>query len=149
MTAGSGTGTPAPLDLADDRHCFGCGENNPIGLKLKFERTDEGVETVYVPDKRHQGYQDLLHGGLMSLVLDEAMVNAVWLSGTPAVSVEFTVRLRHAVRVGEALRIRAWIVDSQKRLVRTRAEARDASGRVVAESEAKCLRTAAPQTSRP
>jgi acyl-coenzyme A thioesterase PaaI-like protein len=143
MVAGApdGAGKPAFPDLADDRHCFGCGEKNPIGLKLRFTKTDEGVETVYVPDKQHQGYRDLLHGGLMSLVLDEAMVNAVWLSGTPAVSVEFTVRLKHAVKIGEPLRIRAWIVGSQKRLVTTRAEARDGSGRIVAESEAKCLRT--------
>jgi acyl-coenzyme A thioesterase PaaI-like protein len=143
MVAGPSEGArkSAPLDLADDRHCFGCGEKNPIGLKLRFTKTDEGVETVYVPDKRHQGYQDLLHGGLMSLVLDEAMVNAVWLAGTPAVSAEFTVRLKHPVKVGEPLRVRAWIVGSQKRLVTTRAEARDSSGRVVAESEAKCLRT--------
>ncbi len=137
-----GAGKSGFPELADDRHCFGCGEKNPIGLKLRFTKTDEGVETVYVPDKQHQGYRDLLHGGLMSLVLDEAMVNAVWLAGTPAVSVEFTVRLKHAVKIGEPLRIRAWIVGSHKRLVTTRAEARDASGRIVAESEAKCLRTA-------
>lgn len=136
--AGDRSGFPA---LGDDRHCFGCGEKNPIGLKLTFTRTDEGVETLFTPGKDHQGYQDLLHGGLMSLVLDEAMVNAVWLSGTPAVSVEIQVRLRHAVKVGESLRIRAWIVDTNKRLVLTRAEARDPAGRVVAEAEAKCLRT--------
>ena len=129
------------VDLADDRHCFGCGEQNPIGLKLRFTRTDEGVETVFTPNKSHQGYRDLLHGGLMSLVLDEAMVNAVWLNETPAVSVEIQVRLRHAVKVGEPLRVRAWIVESRKRLILTRSEARDGSGRVVAEAEAKCLRS--------
>lgn len=134
----------AGLTLDDDRHCFGCGERNPIGLKLRFTRTDEGVETLYVPVKEHQGYRDLLHGGIMSLVLDEAMVNAVWLAGTPAVSAEITVRLKHAVRIGEALRVKAWIVASQKKLVTTRAEARDGSGRVVAEAEAKCLKTPAP-----
>ena len=129
------------MKLEDDRFCFGCGERNPIGLNLKFTRTEEGVETLFTPGKNHQGYRDLLHGGLMALVLDEAMVNAVWLNQTPAVSAEFSVRLKHAVKVGEPLRIRAWIVDSHKRLVLTRAEARDTAGRVVAESEAKCLRT--------
>lgn len=134
---------PQALNVDDDRHCFGCGEKNPIGLKLCFTKTEEGVETQYLPVKEHQGYRDLLHGGMMSLVLDEAMVNAVWLAGTPAVSVEITVRLKHAAKIGEPLRIRAWIVAAQKRLVTTRAEARDASGRVVAEAEAKCLKTAA------
>lgn len=132
---------PQSLALEDDRFCFGCGERNPIGLKLKFERIDNGVETVYIPEKNHQGYRDLLHGGIMSLVLDEAMVNAVWLNDAPAVSVEIRVRLRHAVRLGEPLHIRAWITGSQKRLVLTCAEAKDGSGRVVAEAEAKCLRT--------
>ncbi|MBP9732813.1 MAG: PaaI family thioesterase [Candidatus Omnitrophica bacterium] len=131
------------LNLEDDRHCFGCGEKNPIGLRLRFTKTEEGVEAQYMPVKDHQGYRDLLHGGIMSLVLDEAMVNAVWLAGMPAVSVEITVRLKHAAKIGEPLRIRAWIVAAQKRLVTTRAEARDASGRVVAEAEAKCLKTAA------
>ncbi len=132
------------VPLLDDRHCFGCGERNPIGLKLQFTQNDEGVEAVFTPEKTHQGYQDLFHGGLMSLLLDEAMVNAAWLKGMPAVSAEFTVRLRHAVRVGEPLRIRGWIVGGQKRLVLTRGEARDSSGRVVAESEAKCLRIDPP-----
>ena len=130
------------MDLDDERHCFGCGERNPIGLKLKFSRTEDGVETIFTPDKSHQGCRDLLHGGLMALVLDEAMVNAVWLSGTPAVPVDIRVRLRQAVRVGETLRIRARIVGNQKRLVMTRAEATDSSDRLVAEAEAKCLRTA-------
>ncbi len=131
---------PSGPVLADDRHCFGCGEKNPIGLKLKFTKTDEGVETMFVSDKRHQGYTDLLHGGILSLVLDEAMVNAVWLGESPAVSAELTVRLKHAVKTGEALRIKAWIVDKRKRLVLTRAEARNSSGLVVAEGEAKCLK---------
>ena len=133
------------LNLRDDRVCFGCGELNPIGLKMRFVKTPEGVEAVFVPQKNHQGYADLLHGGLMSLILDEAMVNAVWLSGVPAVSVEIRVRLRQAVRVGETLRIRGWIVDSRKQLVMTRSEARNESGRVVAEAEAKCLRGASRQ----
>lgn len=136
-------GGPQNLALDDDRHCFGCGERNPIGLKLKFEKTADGVEAVFTPHKDHQGYKDLLHGGFMALVLDEAMVNAVWLNETPAVSVEIRVRLRHAVRIGQPLRIRAWITPgagSQKRLVLTQAEARDEAGRVVAEADAKCLR---------
>ena len=139
------------LLLDDDRHCFGCGERNPIGLRLKFEKiADGGVETVFTPGKDHQGYKDLLHGGLMALVLDEAMVNAVWLNATPAVSVEIRVRLRHAVQVGQPLRIRAWIepaagsASAQKRLVLTRGEARDQkTGRLVAEADAKCLRSPA------
>lgn len=143
LPAASGGVPSGPLRLDDDRFCFGCGERNPIGLRLKFQRTNEGVETVFTSGKNHQGYQDLLHGGIMSLVLDEAMVNAVWLTESPAVSAELTVRLRHAVRVGEPIRVRAWIVEKRKRLVLTRAEARDRSGRVLAEAEAKCLRVQA------
>jgi acyl-coenzyme A thioesterase PaaI-like protein len=126
--------------LEDDRHCFGCGEKNPIGFKLCFKELKDGVEAEFTPEKNHQGYRDLFHGGLMSLLLDEAMVNAVWLKGSPAVSVEFNVRLRHAVKVGDPIRVRGWIIGEHKRLVLTRAEATDAAGRVLAESEGKCLK---------
>ncbi|HSQ59356.1 MAG TPA: PaaI family thioesterase, partial [Acidobacteriota bacterium] len=68
--------------LDDDAYCFCCGPENPIGLKLTFEETSEGrMRTLWTPRKEHQGFKDIVHGGLVATVLDEVMVRLLYLRG--------------------------------------------------------------------
>ncbi len=70
------------LPLDDDAMCFCCGPKNPIGLKLEFETTAEGrMRTIWTPRKEHQGFKDIVHGGLVATVLDEVMVRLLYLRG--------------------------------------------------------------------
>ena len=52
---------------------FGCGDDNPIGLRLRFTPSGEGVKASFIPSAEHQGFQEVVHGGIISTVLDEAM----------------------------------------------------------------------------
>ena len=61
-------------DLSDGL-CFGCGQNNPIGLKLIFRRDGYGVRTEFNPNQQHQGWPGVLYGG-MGL---NATINPGWL----------------------------------------------------------------------
>jgi acyl-coenzyme A thioesterase PaaI-like protein len=54
-------------------HCFVCGSENQRGLKIKFCLCDEGVEAVFTPDVTHAGYENVVHGGILSALLDEAV----------------------------------------------------------------------------
>ncbi len=56
----------------NSRHCFVCGVENPIGLKLRFDQTGPGEITaeVVVPDV-YQGYPGVVHGGIVAAMLDE------------------------------------------------------------------------------
>jgi hypothetical protein len=67
------TDTGQKLSVREDDYCFVCGARNPVGLKLDFRVVDGRVETVFVPAPEHQGFAGIIHGGLVGLVLDEAM----------------------------------------------------------------------------
>lgn len=45
--------------------CFGCGQENPIGLKLRFRREGDKVEAEFIPSDLYEGYLGYLHGGIM------------------------------------------------------------------------------------
>ncbi|MFC1962064.1 PaaI family thioesterase, partial [Chloroflexota bacterium] len=59
-------------DMSDGL-CFGCGQNNPIGLKLKFKKDGDGVRTEFTPGESYQGWPGMVHGGIIGCLLDEAM----------------------------------------------------------------------------
>ena len=62
------------LKQPNSRHCFACGLENPIGLKLKFYQTAEDEVTAdYVAPEEYQGYPGILHGGVTATILDEAV----------------------------------------------------------------------------
>ena len=64
------------MNLEDDHYCFVCGEENPSGLHLKFSANKGKIQTEFIPRKIHQGYKNIVHGGIISTLLDEAMVKA-------------------------------------------------------------------------
>ncbi len=130
------------MELIDEGMCFICGKRNPIGLKVEFQvdRAALKISGVFTPKREHEGYKGILHGGLVSALLDEAMVKLLWEAGIPSVSASLEVRLAKPAKVGEPLHISGW-VDSQKgKLVFTAAKIEDASGIVLAEAKARCVR---------
>lgn len=128
------------MRLEDDRYCFACGEKNKHGLHLKFNIDDNNIiHTEFTPAKEHQGFKDIVHGGIIGLVLDEVMVNLPWKMGIKAVSVEINVRLRNPAKVGEKLLFSAWIDRTEKKLIYTKAETKNESGKIVATASAKCI----------
>lgn len=128
--------------LEDDAMCFCCGVRNPIGLKLEFEATPEGrMRTVWTPRKEHQGFKDIVHGGLVATVLDEVMVRLLYLLDIHAVTASMETRLLAPLQWGRPYRFEGWIVEDRKRAVITEAEAVDPeSGARVAWGKATCVR---------
>lgn len=127
--------------LADDRMCFGCGSNNPRGLKLSFDAdlAERVIRTRWTPAKEHQGYAGIVHGGMISVVLDELMGNLLWLTGTPAVTAEMSVRFLRPAKVGHPLECGARIRSGKGRVFEMHASARDAAGHMVAEATGKFI----------
>jgi uncharacterized protein (TIGR00369 family) len=118
----------------DEGLCFGCGVNNPIGLKLKF--TKDG-DTLRTPDKTHQGWPGLLHGGILGCLLDEVMSNAAYATGNTCLTASVNIRLKQPVRVEVPLVITARIVRHRKKLIETEGKVCLKDGTVIAESTAK------------
>jgi acyl-coenzyme A thioesterase PaaI-like protein len=128
------------FSLTDDRWCFACGEKNPSGLKLSFSLGDDGaLRTSFTFRREHQGYTEIVHGGLVGLILDEIMLNLAWRTGLRAVTAALELRFKKAVRVGERVDFTGRITGRSGRLVYAEAEARDTTGALVATAKAKCL----------
>jgi acyl-coenzyme A thioesterase PaaI-like protein len=53
--------------------CFACGTANPIGLNLEFYVSDNSVITEITLNRYHVGWSDIVHGGIISTILDEVM----------------------------------------------------------------------------
>src|SRR3972149_2159613 len=79
--------------------CFGCGRNNPIGLKLNFTRDGDTLRTEFTPDKAYQGWPGLLHGGILGCLLDEAMSNVAYHTGNTCLTASIEIRLKQPVKV--------------------------------------------------
>lgn len=114
----------------DDRYCFVCGEKNPFGLKLKPSGEDGRGTIIWTPDRRHQGFTGVVHGGLISTLLDEAMAYAAMSVGGFCATAEISVKFRKPVRTGEQVRIEAEIIENRGRMLRLR-------GKVLQDGEEK------------
>ncbi|MBI3078225.1 MAG: PaaI family thioesterase, partial [Deltaproteobacteria bacterium] len=55
------------LDLRDNGGCFACGQENAYGLRLRFQlEGEDAVRTEFVPGERFQGWQGIVHGGILA-----------------------------------------------------------------------------------
>ena len=78
--------------------CVVCSFANTKGLHLKFDAVDDGsIKAVFQCDKSFEGYPGIMHGGVISSVLDGAMGNCMFACGLATVTVEMTIRFRHPV----------------------------------------------------
>lgn len=130
------------MDLQGTKNCYVCGEDNPAGLKVRFDINESGRTAVgrFLPRKEHEGYENIVHGGVIAAVLDEAMVKLAWHCGIPAVSAEITVKFKAPAAPGDDLRVFSRIKNAAGRLIE--AEATVSRGPVVvAEATGKLLRS--------
>lgn len=129
--------------LLDDGYCFACGTKNTEGLKLFFSSHANSVSAVFIPKKKHQGYKDIVHGGIISTILDEAMVKAAIEAGASPVTAELTVRFKEALRVGEEAVVTAEIDMPYIKLISAKASIRRLSdNKIIATASAKLLNKA-------
>ncbi len=109
------------LNLEIDQYCFACGTENPIGLKLKFENTGGGVVANFTPGKEHQGFINVVHGGILSTLMDEAMAHAVLAREIKAVTARMSLSFKKPTRIGEPLTVNGRIIEKKGRIIKTAA----------------------------
>lgn len=128
-------------ELRDNQRCFVCGRMNPSGLQVDFEidRGAESIEAKFTPRSHHQGYEGIIHGGVLSALLDEAMVKLAFGLGIPAVTAEINVKFRAPAAPEEELLVTGRLVKRSHRLIEAEAEiVRDA--KLIAEAKGKLIR---------
>jgi len=94
-------------------YCLVCGQSNPFGLGLKFTCEPDGsVAATFLGHPALEGFEGLLHGGMIASLLDGAMTNCLFAHGYVAMTGELKVRYREPVQIGEEMTVRAWIKKS-------------------------------------
>ena len=93
------------MEVRFDGHCFGCGPLNMEGFRLVFVPGPDGSSVDFeVPDK-YQSWAGMAHGGIVALLLDEAVGWAAWHAGHPGVTGRLQVSYRRPLKLGEPVRI--------------------------------------------
>lgn len=110
------------MNLEIDQYCFACGRENPIGLKLRFELSTEGVTAYFTPSREHQGFAGILHGGIISTLLDEAMAHAVIAGGRLAVTARMELAFKKPTLTGEEITLKGRVIREDKKIIKTSAE---------------------------
>ena len=117
--------------------CFACGQLNDSGLHLDFDVSRGRAKATCTTQRRHQGYDGTVHGGIVTALLDETMGWAIFHQGIWGVTARLNVTFRQPVVVGEELRVVGEVVRERSRSIETRGTVSRASdGAVLAEAEA-------------
>jgi acyl-coenzyme A thioesterase PaaI-like protein len=108
--------------LAFEPHnCFVCGELNAAGLQLQIHAEDGRGWTETALSGRFEGWEGVVHGGILSAIADEVMAWAVISTGELGVTVRMETEFRQPVTVGQAIRADGWITDRRRRRFETAA----------------------------
>lgn len=124
----------------DTNHCFGCGRDNPIGLKLDMKMEGNHCVAYFTPKAEHESYGDRMHGGLTSTLLDEVMGDYVFrIAGKPAYTARLEIRFRSAIRIGETVKVEGWPEVHRGRLFIMKGKITHADGTPAAEAKAEMM----------
>ncbi len=105
---------------ADYGHCFGCGVDNPIGLRLDgFEQIENTVRAVFEPRQDFHGFSDLLHGGIVATGLDEIMAwTAILVENVMVMTGTLDLRYRKPAPVDTSFALEGELIERRGRQLR-------------------------------
>ena len=103
-------GRTLKLDPKPSNHCFGCGAANPAGMKLPIELDldDRRARGKFSLGPNYAGGAGFAHGGIIAVVLDEAMGKLSKLTGERAVTAEMSIAYCKPVPVDQEILVEGW-----------------------------------------
>jgi len=116
--------------------CFGCGQDNPIGLKLNFQWDGKTARAEFTPNKFHQGWAGFVHGGITTTLLEEAMGYAALFEGANCVAASIQVKLKHLTPIDKPLIITSSIIKKTRKILDAKATVSLKTGTITAEGRA-------------
>jgi acyl-coenzyme A thioesterase PaaI-like protein len=121
-------------------NCLLCGSKNPWSQQIKFYPSKDGwIYGEFQANPRLQGYDGILHGGVITSLLDSAMTHCLFHRGIQAVTGDLHVRFLHSVPCDSFLSMRASILSASSSLYKVHAEL-ICKEQVMARAEAKFVR---------
>jgi len=128
-------------ELKDNQRCYVCGKDNPSGLHVQFtvDHTARTITGRFTPRQDHEGWEGIVHGGIIATLLDEAMVKLAAHLDLPSVSAEITVKFKAPVASGEELIVTGKMIKESNRLIEAQATV-EKGLIVIAEATGKLIR---------
>jgi uncharacterized protein (TIGR00369 family) len=119
--------------------CFGCGGDNPGGMKLTFEQDNVNRKIVgrFVLGERYQGGAGFGHGGIIAVLLDEAMGKVCRFREVKAVTAELAIEYLKPVDVQQEIIVEGRETEQKGRNIFMMGEIRDTAGVVLARGKAR------------
>ncbi|MCK9330461.1 MAG: PaaI family thioesterase [Candidatus Cloacimonetes bacterium] len=121
------------------KNCFLCGKDNPIGLKLDFYYQGDKALCDWKSLKVFEGYDGIIHGGIIASILDEAVAKAILYKGIVAVTSELNVKYLKPFPVNTDVKIIGEVIDIRKKIIIGKAKIIDKlnTEKVIAKADAK------------
>ena len=117
--------------------CFICGDKNPFGLRVEFYQRDGKVVGEYVVSDHLQGYKNILHGGILSTLLDEVMIKSILAQDILTLTCEIKVRFKKPVKIGQRLFLEGKPTENKGKILLAEGKIRNEDGEIVATAEGK------------
>ena len=115
--------------------CFGCGKNNDCGLQLNVSYNNGKARTKVMFKKHHQGWKELVHGGVIAAALDEVMAYAAgFLGKIKVVTAKLSITYRKPIKINEEYNLEAEVVELKGRKINVKAYLKK-DNKVYAEAE--------------
>jgi uncharacterized protein (TIGR00369 family) len=127
-------------DFFMDSSCFACGPQNTNGLRLEISEKNSGVQVTIDPPQWVQGYQNVVHGGIIATILDELAVWAAFKKGFKSVTAELSMRMKQAMTIGQTYVGDAKVITTKHRLIEAESRILDKDQRLIAAARVKLLR---------
>lgn len=120
----------------DDGHCFACGPYSVDGLHLRFAPDGErGVRAQITLPPRFQGWRGTAHGGIVMMMLDEAMAHACGTIGEGGMTAATQFRFRAPVPLGVSLLLTGTVKWKRRNVIAVESVVALADGTLLATGE--------------
>ncbi len=110
------------MAFIDNSRCFLCGNFNPHGFQLRFRQEGEYTVTETVVPWYYQGFDGVVHGGIVASLLDEIMSHAVKGTGQIAVTGTLNVKYVAPCRTDQVVLLRGKVVAHNGRIIEAQGE---------------------------
>lgn len=121
--------------------CFGCGADNRFGLQLTFHGDSETGKawTEFAPPAWMTGGPNMMHGGFISLLLDEVSSKVLSMLGKSGLTRSLDVSFEKPVYLSLRIRLEAELIEHDGRKHFIGARILNMDGEVLAKSKALFL----------
>jgi len=94
--------------------CFACGPDSLKGLRLKFDQRGDCTNCTTTIDSAYQSYQGIAHGGIITTLLDAAMVRCLYnVFRQQPFTCRLDIRFWHSIPTNVPVDIKARVVSKR------------------------------------